>query len=156
LLRLEFATEATGASRACVVIADDLADSADSLALLLRAHGYQVGTAYDGEQAVELCAQLRPDVVLLDIGMPVLDGYQACDRIRAQPGGAGTFIVALTGWGEENARQRAAATGFDLHLVKPVDVDTLLDVLASRRSRGAGQASRCSLRGQSEASTVAR
>jgi PAS domain S-box-containing protein len=155
-LRLEFATPTTGAGRPCVVIADDLVDGADSLGLLLQAHGYQVGTAYDGEQAVRLCAQLRPDVVLLDIGMPVLDGYQACDRIRAQPGGADAFIVALTGWGEENAPQRAAATGFDLHMVKPVDVDTLLDVLASRRRRDAGQVSRCSLRGQSEASTVAR
>ena len=156
-LRLEFAAQAAETpSRVSIVIADDLVDSADSLALLLQAHGYEVHTAYDGAQAVELCAQVRPDVVLLDIGMPVLDGYQACARIRARPGGATAFIVALTGWGEEYARQRATATGFDLHMVKPVDVDALLDLLSSRRRGDAAQASRCSLRGQSEASTVAR
>jgi PAS domain S-box-containing protein len=117
-----------------VLIADDNRDSADSLALLLKILGNEVGTAYDGEQAVEAAAALRPEVVVLDLGMPKLDGYEACRRIREQPWGQGMFLIALTGWGQEEDRQRTAEAGFNQHMVKPVDPDALMKLLASRSS----------------------
>jgi CheY-like chemotaxis protein len=102
-----------------VLIADDNRDSADSLALLLKIMGNEVGTAYDGEQAVEAAAALRPEVVVLGLGMPKLDGYEACRRIREQP------------WGQEEDRHRTAQAGFNQHMVKPVDPDVLMNLLAS-------------------------
>jgi PAS domain S-box-containing protein len=122
-----------------VLIADDNRDSADSLAMLLQIMGNEVGTAYDGEQAVEAAAALRPEVVVLDLGMPKLDGYEACRRIREQPWGRGMFLIALTGWGQEEDRHRTAEAGFNQHMVKPVDPDVLMKLLASRSSgQGAG------------------
>jgi PAS domain S-box-containing protein len=122
-----------------VLIADDNRDSADSLALLLKIMGNEVGTAYDGEQAVEAAAALRPEVVVLDLGMPKLNGYEACRRIREQPWGQGMFLIALTGWGQEEDRQRTAEAGFNQHMVKPVDPDVLMKLLDSRSpEHGAG------------------
>jgi CheY-like chemotaxis protein len=117
-----------------VLIADDNRDSADSLALLLKIMGNEVGTAYDGEQAVEAAAALRPEVVVLDIGMPKLDGYEACRRIREQPWGQGMFLIALTGWVQAEDRQRTAEAGFNQHMVKPVDPDVLMKLIASLSS----------------------
>lgn len=130
-----------------VLIADDLRDSADSLALLLESMGHQVRVAYDGAEACVVAEAFRPQVALLDLGMPKLNGYEVCRCIRSQPWGAAVCVVALTGWGEEEARRRTGETGFDLHMVKPVDLDALLEVV---------QRSRCSLRGHADASIVAR
>ncbi len=116
-----------------LVIADDLRDSADSLAELLRRHGHEVQTAYDGEEAVAATEQFRPEAVLLDIGMPKLDGYAACRKIRSTAWGRDIVIVALTGWGQMVDREQTAAAGFTRHLVKPVDYLTLLKVLNELR-----------------------
>ena len=127
------------ASKCRVLIADDNRDSADSLALLLKIMGNEVGTAYDGEQAVEAAAALRPEVVVLDLGMPKLNGYEACRRIREQPWGQGMFLIALTGWGQEEDRHRTAEAGFNQHMVKPVDPDVLMKLLASLSSEPGGE-----------------
>jgi CheY-like chemotaxis protein/two-component sensor histidine kinase len=122
------------ATKCRILIVDDNQDSADSLAMLLTIMGNEVGTAYDGEQAVEAAEAIRPDVVLLDIGMPKLNGYDACRRIREQPWGQGMFLIALTGWGQEEDRRRTEAAGFNRHMVKPVDPDVLLKLLAALSS----------------------
>jgi len=115
-----------------VLIVDDLRDSADSLAMLLNVMGHDVHTAYDGEEGVSAAAELKPDVVLLDIGMPKMNGYDACRFIRQQTWGKEMFLVALTGWGQEEDRRRTVEAGFDDHIVKPVDLAELLTLLASR------------------------
>jgi PAS domain S-box-containing protein len=118
-----------------VLIVDDNRDSADSLAMILQIMGHEVGTAYDGEQAVEAARASRPDVVLLDIGMPRLNGYDACRRIREQIWGQGMFLIALTGWGQKEDCRRTEEAGFNQHMVKPVDPAELLKLLASRDTR---------------------
>jgi PAS domain S-box-containing protein len=121
-----------------LLIVDDLRDSADSLAALMRIKGHEVHTAYEGETAVALAGQLHPDVMLLDIGLPKLSGYDVCRLVREQPGGDAIFIVAVTGWGQPGDRRRTEEAGFDWHLVKPVDGATLADLLVSlpRVARG--------------------
>ena len=109
---------------------DDNADAADSLAQLLGLLGYEARTAYDGEAGVEAAKAFRPDVVLMDIGMPKLNGYEAARRIRGQPWGARMVLVAQTGWGQDDDRRKSADAGFDHHLVKPVETDALLKLLA--------------------------
>jgi CheY-like chemotaxis protein len=121
----------TPARRRRVLIADDNGDAADTLAMLLEMGGHEVRVARDGEEAVAAAASFQPDAILLDIGMPRLDGYGACERIRLLPGASATFIVALTGWGNESDKDRARAAGFDRHLVKPVDPEQLLEILAA-------------------------
>ena len=121
-----------------LLIVDDLKDSADSLAALLKMIGHKVHTAYDGEDAVIAAETFRPDVVLLDIGMSRMNGYDACRRIREQPWGMGMYLIALTGWGQETDRHRSKQAGFDHHLVKPVDQDELMKVLASLPARLGG------------------
>lgn len=113
-----------------LVVADDLKDNADSLSDLLRLKGHEVATAYDGVSAVELVERFRPDAVILDIGMPKMDGYECCRELRSRPGGEELIIVALTGWGQEVDRMRTQGAGFDAHLVKPVDYGTLIGALA--------------------------
>jgi len=113
-----------------VLVADDLRDNTDSLAMLLRALGHEVRTAYDGEAAVAACATFRPHVAIVDIGMPRLNGLEACRRIRALPGGDAILMVAQTGWGQEDDARRARDAGFDHFLVKPADpgrLATLID-----------------------------
>ena len=117
-----------------VLVVDDNRDSAESLALMLRLSGYEVHKAYDGLEAVAIAAKLRPDVILLDIGLPTLNGYDACRRIRAESGTGHPLIVALTGWGQEGDRKRAVEAGFDNHLVKPVNLDVLINLINSRLS----------------------
>ena len=114
-----------------VLVVDDQRDVADSLALLLRTLGWEVEVARDGEEAVIAAGRYHPDLVLMDIGMPRLDGYAACRRIREQPWGAPMTIVALTGWGQEDDRCKTQEAGFDGHLVKPVEPAVLLDLLNS-------------------------
>ncbi len=113
-----------------VLVVDDNRDGADSLAEMLRILGNDTRTAYDGEEAVAAAADYRPDVVLLDIGLPRLNGYEACRRIRAQPGGKGVILIAQTGWGQEEDIRLSREAGFDRHLVKPVDPYDLMQVLA--------------------------
>ena len=117
-------------SRRRILVADDNADAATSLATFLKLLGYEVQTALDGQEAVEVAAQFQPDFILLDIGMPKLNGYDACRRIREQLGSTKPFLIALTGWGQNEDRQRSLEAGFDHHLVKPVDPDALEQLLA--------------------------
>jgi signal transduction histidine kinase len=117
-----------------VLVADDNLDSAQSLAMLLRTIGTVVEVAYDGMHAVEVAEQFRPDAVLLDLGMPKLDGYGAARRIREQPWGRDILLIALTGWGQKAARDRTREAGFDSHLVKPVEFAELTKLLAGRRA----------------------
>ena len=114
-----------------IVVVDDNRDAADSLAMMLRLMGNEVRTAYDGPGAVTLAAQFRPDVVLLDIGLPEMNGYDTARAIRTDQRGKSMVLVAVTGWGQEDDLRRSKDAGFDHHLVKPVDPDALLDLLAS-------------------------
>jgi CheY-like chemotaxis protein len=118
-----------------VLVVDDSHDAAESLAMLLEFEGHEIYKAHDGADAVTTAERVRPDVVLMDIGLPVLTGYEACRRIRTHAWGTPMVIVALTGWGQEDDRERALAAGFDLHLVKPVDHADLLRIVASARPR---------------------
>jgi CheY-like chemotaxis protein len=122
---------AYGGAMRRVLIADDITDSAASLAALLRMDGHAVETAADGLQAVEKAESFKPDLILLDLGMPNLDGLEACRLIRKKPWGQGIVIVAVTGWGSDIDRQRTQAAGFDHHLVKPVNYAVIRDILAS-------------------------
>jgi PAS domain S-box-containing protein len=119
-----------------VLVVDDERIVAQSLAALLRLLGNEVETAHDGLEAIAAAERYRPDVILLDIGMPGLDGYAACRRIREEPWGNTIQIVALTGWGTEEDRRRSADAGFDGHLVKPVDASTLVNLLGGPRGAG--------------------
>ncbi|HET6630359.1 MAG TPA: ATP-binding protein [Woeseiaceae bacterium] len=112
-----------------VLVVDDNRDSADSLAMLLAHGGHDARTAYDGVEAVEVAAEFEPEVILLDIGMPKLNGYDVARRIREQTWGKGIFLVALTGWGQTDDRSRSRAAGFDEHLVKPVEHKVLAKLL---------------------------
>ena len=114
-----------------ILVVDDNRDGAESLALLLQLAGHEVHTVYDGEAAVEAAAALRPDVILLDIGLPRLNGYEAARQIRERHGKNGIALVALTGWGQEEDRRLSREAGFDAHLVKPVDLAALVKLLAS-------------------------
>jgi len=116
-----------------VLVADDNKDAAETLCELLELLGYEVKTAPDGQAAVEVAAAFQPEVVLMDIGMPRMNGYEACRRIRRLPGGDRMRIVALTGWGQAEDRRRSSDAGFDDHLVKPVDPGMLGDLLSSKR-----------------------
>jgi PAS domain S-box-containing protein len=114
-----------------VLIVDDSEDGAESLAMLLEFGGHETYKAHDGIAALEAAERLRPDAVLLDIGLPGLNGYEVCRRIRQTPWGKQLTLVALTGWGSDDDRDRSREAGFDVHLVKPVDFDALLKLLAS-------------------------
>jgi CheY-like chemotaxis protein len=118
-----------------VLVVDDNHDSAESLEILLQLSGHHVRIAHDGLEAVTAAASFLPDVVVLDIGLPKLNGYEAARRIRALPSGTHLKLVALTGWGQDSDRQRSAASGFDFHLVKPVDHEVLLKLIADVRAR---------------------
>jgi CheY-like chemotaxis protein len=112
-----------------VMVVDDNQDSADSLAMLLRILGHDVRTAHDGVAALGLAAAFLPDVVVLDIGLPKLNGYQVARRIREQRG-AGPVLIAMTGWGQQEDRRRSREAGFDHHMTKPIDFNALKALLA--------------------------
>jgi CheY-like chemotaxis protein len=114
-----------------ILVVDDNGDSAKSLARLLKITGNATHVAHDGLEAVDAAQQFRPDVVLLDIGLPRLNGFDACRRIREQPWGKNMVLVALTGWGQDEDRRKSKDAGFDHHMVKPVDYDVLMNLLAS-------------------------
>jgi signal transduction histidine kinase len=130
-------SEETTPTQRRILVADDNNDALESLATLLQLSGHEVYTAANGAVALESAEQHRPEVALLDIGMPKLDGYEVARRIRAQPWGARITLVALTGWGQDSDRRRSQEAGFDSHLVKPLDLDKLTDLLATLPSAGA-------------------
>jgi CheY-like chemotaxis protein/two-component sensor histidine kinase len=113
-----------------ILIADDNRDGAQSLALMLDLEGHDVRTAADGLEALEIAEEFQPDVVLLDIGMPGIDGYETARRLRARPWARSVLLCAQTGWGQEDDKRRARSAGFDRHLVKPVDPEELNRILA--------------------------
>jgi signal transduction histidine kinase len=115
-----------------ILIADDNQDALESLALMLRLEGHEVHCASDGEEALALAGLRRPEIVVLDVGMPKLDGCEVARRIRAESWGRDAVLVALTGWGQEVDRRRSREAGFDMHLVKPVDPATICDMLVTQ------------------------
>jgi signal transduction histidine kinase len=125
-----------------ILIADDNNDALESLATLLQLSGHEVYTATNGGTALQSAERHLPEVALLDIGMPLLDGYEVAKRIRAQPWGQRITLVALTGWGQDSDRRRSREAGFDSHLVKPLDLDTLTDLLARLPSSPATEPAR--------------
>jgi len=120
-----------------ILLADDNVDAAETLGALLELLGHQIKTVHDGEAAAQAAIEYDPDVILLDIGMPKLNGHEACKRIRAQAKGRDRTIVAVTGWGQPHDLERSREAGFDQHLVKPIDVQALADILAALKPRGA-------------------
>jgi signal transduction histidine kinase/ActR/RegA family two-component response regulator len=117
-----------------VLVADDNHDAAESLSVVLRLMGSEVRTVHDGQQAVEEAALFHPDVILLDIGMPRLNGYEAARRIRREDWSARTVLVALTGWGQEEDKRRATEAGFDWHFTKPVNTAELHALMSGLRA----------------------
>jgi CheY-like chemotaxis protein len=112
-----------------VLVVDDNEDSAESLALLLRLGGHLVETAHDGEAALDAAERFQPDAILLDLGMPRLNGYEVCERIRARSWGKSILMVAQTGWGQAQDRARTLEAGFDVHLTKPIDPEVVKEML---------------------------
>jgi CheY-like chemotaxis protein len=121
-----------------ILIVEDNQDSALSLKMLLEVLGHIVDVVHDGEEAIVAAAAQRPDVILMDIGLPGLSGYDAARRIRTDCKGSPILIIALTGWGQDQDRRRSADAGIDHHLVKPLDLDKLRRILASAPPPGAG------------------
>jgi len=124
--------QSSPASGQTILVVDDNVSSADSLSSLLETYGYQVAVAYDGKTALERAKERAPDVVLLDIGMPQMDGYEVARQLRKDPRLAGMRLIAVSGYGQDIDRQRSREAGFDHHLVKPVDINVLLELLSDR------------------------
>jgi CheY-like chemotaxis protein len=132
---------ATGSSRR-ILIADDNPDVLESFELMLQLLGHEVMTAVDGLEVLEKAEQFWPEVIVLDVGMPKLDGYETARRLRQQPWGRDAVLVALTGWGTEKDKKQSAEAGFNIHLVKPVDAPTIMKHLEKfDQSRTNGHAS---------------
>jgi CheY-like chemotaxis protein len=125
------AASAKSAKRRRILVVDDNKDAAVSLAMLLKVSGNETHTAHDGQEALDAVERLSPEVVLLDIGLPILNGYEVCRRLRMRPGANGLVLVALTGWGQEEDRRKSHEAGFNGHLVKPVDFAQLTKLLNS-------------------------
>jgi PAS domain S-box-containing protein len=119
-----------------ILLVDDNRDSVESLAMLLKMLGHETHVGYDGQQAVELAERLKPDLMLLDIGLPKLNGFEACRKIREQPWGRSILIVALSGWGQDADRKQSDEAGFDYHMVKPLDYTLLMRVLSTVGENG--------------------
>ena len=115
--------------RLSVLVVDDNPDAAESLALVLRAAGHEARVAWNGLDALDMARESLPDVVLLDLGMPCMNGYETAHRFREDPATRSAVLVAVTGWGSEDDRKRTRAAGFAHHLVKPVDPDAVLALL---------------------------
>lgn len=116
-----------------ILVVDDNRDSALSLAMMLSIMGHETRTAHDGESAVSTAESFRPEVVLLDIGLPKLNGYEVAQRIRENGWGRSMFLIAVTGWGQDEDRQRSTEVGLNVHMVKPVEPATLEKLLAELR-----------------------
>jgi PAS domain S-box-containing protein len=128
-------TPAPAAPHRRILIVDDNEDGATSLAMLLNLGGHETFIAHDGGEALEAFERIHPEVALLDIGLPVFNGYEVARKIREQPSGKDVLLIAVTGWGQENDRSRSREAGFDAHLVKPVDHAELMKILSSIPSR---------------------
>jgi two-component system CheB/CheR fusion protein len=124
--------KATSLSGCRILVVDDNRDSADTLGMLLRLKGNEIRIAYDGIEAVETAQAFRPELVLLDIGLPKLNGYEVAQRIRLEPWGRDMTLIALTGWGQDEDRRRSHEAGFNFHIVKPVELDALELLLDGR------------------------
>jgi len=122
--------QARGAVNRRVLIADDNQDSAESLAMLLRMEGHEVMVAHDGPEAFAAVATFNPEVALLDIGMPGLNGYEVAKKIRAATPSSAIILIAVTGWGQHSDKARARAAGFDHHFTKPVEPERLVELLS--------------------------
>ncbi len=112
-----------------ILVVDDNVDAADSVAWLLRSRAHEVRTAHDGRSAIEVAKEFRPQVVVLDLGLPKLDGYEVSRRLRSASGTRDALIVAVSGYGQDEDRRRSSQAGCDYHFIKPVDFQTLLGVL---------------------------
>jgi signal transduction histidine kinase len=123
------ARSGNGAANKRILLADDNRDAAESLAIILRLEGHDVELAHDGNSALRSYQQRKPDVALLDIGMPRTDGYEVARRIRAMPDGKGVLLIAITGWAQDSDKAQARAAGFDHHLTKPIEPGTLIGLL---------------------------
>jgi CheY-like chemotaxis protein len=121
-------------ARRRVLVVDDNVDAAVSLAMMLDLMGCEARAAHDGVEALGLAAKFRPDLILLDIGMPRLNGYDTARRVRAEAWGRGVVLVALTGWGQEEDRRKSQEAGFDAHMTKPIEPAALEKLLAGLRS----------------------
>jgi CheY-like chemotaxis protein len=115
-----------------ILIVDDNREAAESLGVLLEELGETISLAFGGREALQVVDTFEPEVVLVDIGMPGMDGYEVCRRIRAAPGHRQTLLVALTGWGQDEDRERSRRAGFDHHFVKPLNVQKLRALLEHR------------------------
>lgn len=113
-----------------ILVADDNRAGTDSMAMLLELDGHQTANAYDGVEALTIAESLRPEIILLDIGMPRLNGYEVAQRLRAEAWGKNIVIIAMSGWGQEKDQQRSRASGFDRHLIKPVNPEDLAKLIA--------------------------
>jgi CheY-like chemotaxis protein len=118
-----------------VLVVDDNRDAAETLAMLLELLGHDVRVAHDGVQALECGAQFKPHAVLLDLGLPLLNGLDVCTRMRSEPWGKHALMVAVTGWGQASDRTRSREAGFDTHLVKPVEPQALEETLSRLTTR---------------------
>jgi len=125
-----------GASPLRILVADDNRDAAESLGALLRMLGHDVRIAYDGVEAVAVASEYHPDAVVLDIGMPKMNGYEVAKKLRGEPTGKEMTIIALSGWGQDADKQRSRESGIDHHLVKPLEPSALLRLLAANSRRG--------------------
>lgn len=132
---IEKALKTQGAYKSRILIVDDNQDSATTLAALFEMLDHEARVAFDGVEAVKMATSFRPDVVLLDIGLPKMNGLAVARKIREQEGGQAMFLVAVTGWGDAEHRRQTAEAGFDLHLVKPVDAMALENALARRQGK---------------------
>ena len=113
-----------------ILVVDDNADAAQTLGMVLELSGHQVHLAHDGEQAVSKARDLAPEIALVDIGLPKLNGYGVAEAIRAESWGEKMLLIALTGWAQEEDKRRALAAGFNFHLTKPVDPDQVDELIA--------------------------
>jgi signal transduction histidine kinase len=130
-----------------VLVVDDNQDAADSLSLLLEMLGHQVRTAHDGAEALRVAREFHPEVAVLDLGMPGLSGYAVARQLRGEPWGGELLLIALTGWGQEEAKHRTREAGFDYHVVKPLDADALHTLLVSAKQARSGTAARTAAAG---------
>ncbi len=130
----EIRRDAAPRHRRCLLIEDHV-DAAESLAMLLELIGHEVEVAFDGADGLAKARAQRPEVVLCDIGLPGMDGYAVARALRAAPETGASFLIALTGYGQDDDRRRALEAGFDTHLTKPVDLDTLRRLLESAPPR---------------------
>ncbi len=118
-----------------ILVADDNRPSAMTLSWAMEALGHEVHTCYNGHEAVEEARTFHPDVVLLDIEMPVMNGLEACRAMRAQPGMGTTLVIAQTAWSDTEAKEKSTAAGFNFHMVKPVDLDEVERLVSMRAKR---------------------